>query len=129
VDDSEDDFIILRRAFAKANVEASLAHMTSAQKAQVYLWELPKTQLPRLIVLDVKMPGMSGHDFLSWIKDVVRLKHIPVVMLSSSALESDTRQAMDLGALDFLTKPTELDGYQEIVARILKNWTMEETAE
>lgn len=59
---------------------------------------------PDVILLDIIMPGMSGYDVLTHIKNDVQLKHIPVIVFSNLALEKDIEKAMKLGATDFLIK-------------------------
>ena len=64
--------------------------------------------LPSLIVLDLKMPKMTGFDVLAWLGSQPGLQHIPAVILSSSSYPQDMRQATLLGARDFYVKPHSL---------------------
>ena len=75
-----------------------------------------------LILLDLKMPGMSGIEVLCEIRADYRLKEIPVVMVTSSALESDRTEAIVAGASDYMQKPLALDHFGKDMETILRRW-------
>ncbi len=64
-----------------------------------------KWPLPSLILLDLKMPGLSGHEVLKWIRTRPETCTIPVIVLTSSHQDSDIRRAYILGANGYLVKP------------------------
>lgn len=88
-------------------------HARIARSAEAALAML-RTERPDLILLDVQLPGMSGLDFLQL--RAVRDARIPVVAVSGVATESQARQCLKLGALDFLAKPVFLDRLSEVLA-------------
>ena len=61
--------------------------------------------IPDLIILDIRMPGMRGDDFLEWIKHDKQFRHIPVIMLSSEDSTSERIRLLETGAEDYIVKP------------------------
>jgi CheY-like chemotaxis protein len=79
---------------------------------------------PDLILLDLNLPKISGHDVLTRIKSDPRTRHIPVIILTSSRAESDVRRAYQSHANAYLRKPSTLEGLLT-TARDVKNFWME----
>lgn len=78
--------------------------------------------LPDLILLDLKMPVIDGHEVLRRIKQVPRLKRIPVIILSSSREEGDRAMTYDNGANSYLVKPVSFDGFLDVIQKIDDYW-------
>jgi CheY-like chemotaxis protein len=78
--------------------------------------------LPDLILLDLKMPVMDGHEVLRQIKSCNGLKRIPVVILSSSKEEGDRAMGYDNGANSYLVKPVSCEGFLDVVDKIDEYW-------
>jgi CheY-like chemotaxis protein len=78
--------------------------------------------LPDLILLDLKMPVMDGHEVLRRIKQAPHLKRIPVIVLSTSKEEGDLAATYDNGANSYLVKPVSFDGFLDVVGRIADYW-------
>jgi CheY-like chemotaxis protein len=78
--------------------------------------------LPDLILLDLNMPKMDGREVLRHIKSDDRLKHIPVVVLTTSEAEKDIVEAYGQHANCYITKPVELDEFMKIVKSIEGFW-------
>jgi len=123
-EDEESDAIILKRAFKMANVLNPLTVVKDGQEAVDYLsgsgpyGDRQGHPMPGVVLLDLKMPRMSGFDVLAWIVKRPDLRSIPVVILSSSSSEADMRKAREMGALEYLVKPNGLDQY----AKIIQSW-------
>ncbi len=81
--------------------------------------EVLKRHLPDLILLDIRMPGMDGFELLELLRGFPRAQAIPVVMLTSLSGARDLDRAMQLGVVDFLTKPIEPRALLTQVARIV----------
>lgn len=77
---------------------------------------------PGVILLDLKLPKVSGHEVLRALKSDERTKHIPVVVLSSSGESSDVRQCYDLGVNSYVVKPVDFSEFTEVVQRIGRYW-------
>lgn len=77
---------------------------------------------PDLVILDLNLPGIGGHDVLRAIKSSPTLRHIPVIILSSSDSESDVRAAYELQANCYVVKPVSLDRFIQIVLGIEEFW-------
>jgi len=79
------------------------------------------SEMPDLILLDIKMPGLNGFQVLERLKMDKTISHIPVVMLTTSTLRRDRDKAFDLGAVDYVIK--SLEGFElgERIRKILKD--------
>ena len=83
---------------------------------------IPRTKLPNLILLDVKLPGIDGHEVLKATKGSQRLKRIPVVILTSSSDREDLMRAYENGVNSYLVKPPESISYHELVKNLGFYW-------
>lgn len=79
---------------------------------------------PHLVLLDLKLPRVSGHDVLRAIKSDERTRPIPVVVLTSSDRDRDLIQCYRLGVNSYIQKPTELLKFQETVHYFARYWLM-----
>jgi CheY-like chemotaxis protein len=128
VEDSEDDQILIRRAFAKAKLANPLHVAEDGDKAVAYLAgegpyaDREKHPLPTIILLDLKLPRRSGHEVLEWLRAHPDLRRIPVVILTSSAESEDVRRAYELGANSYLVKPVAFEGLMEMVRTLGVYW-------
>lgn len=77
---------------------------------------------PQLILLDLNLPRLDGRQVLSEIKATGHLRHIPVVILSSSTAERDVMQSYELGASCYLVKPHDFDSFRRMVHAIENFW-------
>ena len=76
-------------------------------------------QLPDLIIMDVRMPRMTGYDACIKIKEIDKLASIPVIFLSAKGQDAEVQAGMDAGALDYIIKPFAPDKLTAKVAEIL----------
>jgi CheY-like chemotaxis protein len=83
--------------------------------------------LPKVIVLDLRMPVMSGLEFLERIKEHLSLKRIPIIVLSSSENEDDILFSFDHQVAGYFVKPFDLDTYNEIISKIAAYWQSSKT--
>lgn len=82
--------------------------------------ELAPKIMPDLIMMDVRMPRMTGYEACRAIKQMDAVKHIPVVFLSAKGQDDEVTDAMDAGAMDYITKPFSPTELTEKVASLLK---------
>ena len=106
-DDDPEDRIIIQSIFADLGRADWLHFVTSGEAAICYLSSLTLAKkLPNLIVLDMKMPLMSGTETLRTIKSMTNFKHIPVVIYSTSMHKPEARECEKLGAIAYIVKPS-----------------------
>lgn len=79
-------------------------------------------QLPSIILLDLKLPRRSGHEVLAWLRQQPQLKHLPVVILTSSRQTFDVDRAYDLGVNSYLVKPVGFGSLLEMINTFSKYW-------
>src|SRR4051812_3913218 len=114
-EDSEEDSEILKRAFKTTGANVPLLFVRDGQEAMDYLSgdgeyaDRTAHPLPRLILLDLKMPRADGFDVLHWMQTQPKLKLLPVTVLTSSNFDRDVDRAYGLGANSYLVKPNSLD--------------------
>jgi len=77
-------------------------------------------ELPKLILMDVRMPRMTGYEACKLIKADQRLEHIPVVFLSAKGQESEVNEGLEAGAVDYIVKPFAPDQLTSKVEELLK---------
>src|SRR2546423_5534129 len=112
-EDDENDLVILSYAFKQARLPHKIEHVPDGEAAIAYLLGTPpyadrvKHPLPDLLLLDLKMPKVSGFDVLAWLQTQPALGEIPIVVLSGSELDEDKAQCAQLGADDFQTKASD----------------------
>ena len=127
-EDVEEDVLLLRLAFDKADIKASLQFVRNGQAAVAYLSgegvyaDRIQYPMPRLVLLDLKMPIMSGYEVLKWRQGRRELRHIPVVAFSSSVLEKDIGEVLDLGASAYVAKPVGFSELIEVARAIAGFW-------
>lgn len=123
VEDNEADVELLRLSLSPA-VVASMQVKRDVASAWAWLreqWDEHRT-FPRLILLDLNLPGRSGHELLDALKADVHLRGVPVVVLSSSANRDHVRQALAEGANSYVCKPVEFDKFRHAIAAIEAFW-------
>ncbi|HEX3801019.1 MAG TPA: response regulator [Verrucomicrobiae bacterium] len=109
-EDNPDDMLILKMAFKRAGFAHALHCVDDGQEAICWLRgdnryaDRKKYPLPDLLILDLKMPKKSGFDVLEWLKEKDELKHLPVVVLSSSDDARDLKRTAALGVTKYLQK-------------------------
>ncbi len=127
-EDEETDIFILRRALRKAGLVNPLVAVKDGQQAIDYLEGRPpyhdraEHPLPALVLLDLKMPRMTGFEVLSWLAERSEFGAIPAIVLSSSSYEEDMAKARQLGARDYHIKPHSINDLVSLVRAISERW-------
>jgi len=120
IDDSNDDVLITKRVLSKIRPEVRTEVASSGNAGLTLLRQA--RELPGLILLDLKMPGMSGFDTLRLIRTDAHMKNIPVVVVTSSTLEADKEQSYTSGANGFLHKAIDIDQFTKDIRHLLEHW-------
>ncbi len=126
-EDREDDIVLIRNAFSRANIRNPLFVVRDGEEATAYLRGAGKYSrrdefpLPDLLLLDLKMPGMDGFEVLRWIRQQPGFSQLRVLVLTSSNQMRDVNQAYQLGANSFLVKPNDFDDFTEL-SRLIQNF-------
>jgi CheY-like chemotaxis protein len=120
-DDDENDTYFFRLALEQASVSNLLITFTSGKGVIDYL-EPATYPLPSLLVLDLKMPRVSGFDVLQWLITRPSLRKIPVVILSASQQEEDIQKALALGATEYRVKPNNHSQMVTLVRELCDRW-------
>lgn len=118
LDDDEDDQLIFKTAIDEIAKDIDCVCMSNAIRCIESL-KVNKSAKPDCIFLDLNMPIMDGFDFLQTIKGSEDFNDIPVIIFSTSSRESDKVKAKELGAINFLSKPSSYSELKDNLARLL----------
>lgn len=124
-DDDEDDCRFTRDALARNRMVNDFRTVEDGEQLLAYLrGEPPYEDAPRpgLILLDLNMPRKDGREALREIKSDPALRHIPVVVLTTSSEEADVFRSYDLGANSFITKPVGFEGLVKCLQGLGQYW-------
>lgn len=127
VEDSEDDVFFMTRAFKAAGLVTPLARVENGEKAIDYLAGRPpyddraRFPFPSLVLLDLKMPFVSGFEVLRWVRSQYCPK-VPVIVFTTSSQERDVETAYELGANAYIVKPDHAEECSDLAALIKRFW-------
>jgi len=124
VEDNPDDAGLTIHALKKHNMANNLLHLHDGEEALAYLFSQELTQIPRVILLDLKMPKVDGIEVLRKLKSDDRRKIIPVVVLTSSKEDRDILETYKLGVNAYVVKPVDFDKFAKAIAEIGFFWLM-----
>jgi two-component system response regulator len=117
VEDSEDDAFLFNRTFEKSGTALGIHHVPNGAEAIEFLrGAASSNSLPRIILLDLKMPMVNGFDVLKWMQKQTFFSQIPVVVVSGSAQQEDKDRASKLGAADYMVKPVTIADLHRLLA-------------
>ena len=124
VEDNPDDAELTIRALRKNNLANNLLHLQDGEEALNYLFAEGAMQIPKLILLDLKMPKVDGIEVLKRIKCDEEKKIIPIVVLTSSKEEQDVINSYKLGVNSYIVKPVEFDKFMNAVSEVGLFWLL-----
>jgi CheY-like chemotaxis protein len=128
VEDNPRDVRLTQRAFVQTGLSHELRVVRDGDEALMYLrregvYQDPSTSpRPDVILMDLNLPRMSGHEVLDCLKQDTRFKQIPVIVLTTSGRPDDVRLAYEAGANAYLLKPVEFARFTDIMAQLGKFW-------
>jgi CheY-like chemotaxis protein len=120
VDDNPNDVVIAKMVLTRIDHDMKVEAAFGGEDALERLRS--GDVLPSLILLDLKMPGMSGFDFLRKLRADERIKHIPVIVVSSSSLQADEKGSYSAGADGFLHKAFDMDKFSNDMKSFVERW-------
>lgn len=125
VEDSSADVLLTREAFTESKLINRLHVVEDGVDAMEFLYQTGKyasAPRPDLILLDLNLPRKNGREVLAEIKNDPKLKHIPVIVLTTSKSEKDILQAYDHHANCYIVKPVGFDNFAEAIQSIHQFW-------
>lgn len=125
VEDNEGDILLTKEALTEGKISNEVHVVRDGWEAMQYLKkadEFKDAVTPDLILLDVNLPRLDGHEVLERIKNDPELKMIPVIMLTTSSSATDILKSYGNHANCYITKPVEIDDFMSTVAGIEDFW-------
>ena len=128
VEDNDDDVQLTLRALRQHRIANSVKVVSDGAEALDFLFcrgayaERPLDELPQLVLLDLKLPKVPGLDVLKRLREEPRTRRLPVVILTSSNVESDLATSYDLGANSYIRKPVDFTQFMDAVENLGLYW-------
>jgi chemotaxis family two-component system response regulator Rcp1 len=116
VEDDPGDVVIAQEALRAGHLASDLTVVRDGTDALARMRE--DRVLPDLVLLDLNLPRMSGHEVLARMKDDPTLRRIPVVVLSTSTVAEDVRRSYEMGAAAHVAKPVDFDRFALVIKQI-----------
>ncbi|MCP1714930.1 two-component system response regulator [Methanocalculus alkaliphilus] len=130
VEDNRDDELLTLRAFARNRIANPIVVVRDGEEALDYLFargsysERKPDLFPVLILLDLKLPKLDGHEVLRAIRQDHRTRLIPVIILTTSAEDEDIMASYDLGANSYIRKPVDFSEFMEAIRLLGAYWLL-----
>lgn len=130
VEDNPDDEALTIRAFNKNGIQNPIAVARDGQEALDYLYGTgkhagrPASEMPVLILLDIKLPKLNGIEVLRQIRAHEATRLIPTVILTTSKEEDDLVRSYSLGANSYIRKPVDFMQFMDVVKQVGIYWLM-----
>ncbi len=127
-DDDPDDRLLIKEALEEARLANAIDFVEDGVELMDYLHrrgnhaDRPSSSVPGLLLLDLNMPRKDGREALEEIRADLKLKRIPVIILTTSAAEEDIVRTYDLGASSFITKPVSFDDLVRTMKTMTDYW-------
>ena len=125
VEDNEGDILLTTEALEEGKIPKSLKVIRDGSSMLIYLKEIAEkspSELPDLILLDINLPKKNGHEVLKDVKRNKLLKHIPIIMLTTSSSEIDVLKSYQEHANCYLIKPVEIGEFGALIEKIEDFW-------
>jgi CheY-like chemotaxis protein len=122
VEDNPDDVELTMRALKKNNITNEIVVMRDGVEALEYLFEAET--MPAVVLLDLKLPRVDGHEVLKRIRAHERTRLVPVVILTSSKEEGDLLRSYENGCNSYVQKPVDFGRFSEAVHNLGLYWLL-----
>lgn len=125
VEDNEGDILLTTEALQEGRIVNKISVARDGKQAVDFLsktGEYKNAQVPDFILLDINLPKKNGHEVLQFIKTNDKIKHIPVIMLTTSSAEADISLSYNHHANCYITKPVEVGDFMEAVMKVEDFW-------
>ena len=123
VEDNEGDIVLTSEAFEESSCKVNIQVARNGKEAINILFDQNENaQLPDLILLDINLPLLNGHEVLKKIKENEKTKHIPVIILTTSSAISDINLTYENYANSFITKPADINDFFETINVLCNYW-------
>ncbi len=125
LEDEAADAYLVKVALKENKALVRLHHVLDGREGMGFLQkngDYSNAPRPDLILLDLNMPGMNGYEFLAFVKSDDSFKSIPIVVLTTSDVESDIVCVYQLGAASYITKPTGMDSFISMIDKLSDYW-------
>ncbi|MBY0415194.1 MAG: response regulator [Bdellovibrionales bacterium] len=128
VEDNPSDIELTKRAFAKSNIFNPLDVVEDGEEALEYLYcqgryaNRDPNEMPALVLIDLKMPGIGGLEVIRQIRANPQTKRLLVVILTSSKEEQDVAMGYDLGVNSYIRKPVDFQKFAEVIKQMGMYW-------
>ncbi len=128
IEDNPRDVRLTQRAFQQVELTHDLRVVRDGDEAIAYLnregtYHDPSlSPRPNVILLDLNLPRMGGHEVICQVKQDPRFKQVPIIVLTTSGRPVDIRQAYENGANAYLLKPVEFNRFTEVLGQLGKFW-------
>jgi len=119
IEDNFADRLLTQKAFSKTSGECELFCVDEGQSALQYLLSQPEDSLPNVVLSDMHLPDMTGHEILGSVKEHKHLRDIPFVVLSSSSSQQEIDLSFELGANSHVFKPNSMRAFYAFAEAIL----------
>jgi len=127
VEDNEDDVYMIMSVFEESTLLNLTYHAEDGEEALSYLrkeGEFSAFKTPELILLDINMPIKGGFDVLEELKEDDSLRHIPIIILTTSGRKEDIMKSYGLGASSYIRKPLDFLNFHEILKGFEVYWSV-----
>ncbi|MEO7988971.1 MAG: response regulator [Chryseolinea sp.] len=128
VEDNPDDAALAIRALKKSHLVNNIVHLIDGAEALEFIFGTGQfagrntSKVPKVILLDLKMPKVSGIEVLERLKYDTVMKSIPIVVLTSSAEDPDIKKCYELGANSYIVKPVEFENFSKTITDLGFYW-------
>ncbi len=125
IEDNPMDVDLTLRAFQRRRITNPVEVLRDGQEALDWISRQgPESVPPLVILLDLKLPKVGGLEVLAQLKSHAELRHLPVVVLTSSAESQDVKSAYDLGVNSYIVKPISFEKFLDVATQIEVYWTL-----